>query len=461
MVPDKVRVQFLGATGYVTGSRTLIETENTRAYVDAGLYQGPSYIEAKNYESLETDPSKIDAIFLTHAHIDHSGLIPLLVKKGFQGKIFCTQSTLDLLEILLPDAGHLQEEEFRFLGKKKIRELEIVGPLYDVEDAKKSLAFIHTVSFNETFTFRDIEARFHWAGHILGAANVELKIKNRTFLFSGDIGPKNSIVHKKRSNPPAADYIIVESTYGKRLHEEENYEKKMQDAVSVMIRRKGILLIPAFAVGRTQLILYVIFKLLMEDKIPELPIFIDSPMATRATKAYLHYPDEINPKVMSEGFFDFIKSRKIHLIEDVGSSKRLNYFNGPAVLISASGMCNGGRILHHLFNRIWDRRNMVLFVGYQAEGTLGRRILERAARVKIFNREFPVRATVQTINSFSAHADQGGILDWLNISCSQKKPVSIFINHGEDDSREELKKQITQVDPDQVFIPKSEEIFYL
>ncbi|MDH4200366.1 MAG: MBL fold metallo-hydrolase [Spirochaetia bacterium] len=461
MPEEKVRMQFLGATGYVTGSRTLMETKDTRIYVDAGLYQGQKYIEEKNYEPLETDSKKIHAIFLTHAHIDHSGLIPLLVKKGFTGKIFCTPGTKDLLEILLPDAGRLQEEEFRFIGKKKIIEYQLDGPLFNEEDAINSLQYIETVQFNEKIAFRDFFAQFYWAGHILGAANLQLETCGKTFLFSGDIGPRNTVIHKARCDPPGADYIIMESTYGDRLHEEEDFSKKMLDAVNIIIRRKGVLLIPAFAVGRTQLILYVIYCLIKGDNIPHLPVFIDSPMATKATLAYLKYPEEIHKHIIDEKFFEFIKSREIHLIEDVVSSKRLNYFNGPAIIISASGMCSGGRIMHHLFNRIWDRRNLILFVGYQAQGTLGRKIVDGSTRVKIFNRELPVRASLRSIDSFSAHADQAGLVDWLSESCKKKKPQTVFIIHGEEDSRIAFKEYIKFIDPQEIVLPKSEEIFYL
>jgi metallo-beta-lactamase family protein len=461
MQTDKIRLQFLGATGFVTGSRTLIETNQSRIYVDSGLYQGPRYVEQKNYEPLESEPKSINAIFLTHAHIDHSGLLPLLVKKGFNGPIFCTPATKDLLEILLPDAAHLQEEEYKFLGKKKIEEYQLEGPLFGQEDAQNALNLVQTVPFDHKFKFQDITARFLWAGHILGASYVELEVQNKTFLFSGDIGPRSSIIHKPRSEPPSADYIIVESTYGGRLHEEEDFYKKTLDAISTIIKRKGVLLIPSFAVGRTQLILYVIYKLLREGKIPSLPIFIDSPMATRATRVYLNYPEEMRESVIDDKFFDFIKSSEIHLIEDVISSKHLNYFNGPAIIISASGMCNGGRIMHHLFNRIWDRRNMMLFVGYQAVGTLGRKIVTGSMRVKIFGRELPVRASLRTIDSFSAHTDQAGLLSWLSSAMATKKPENIFVIHGEDESRTQLKENIGFYDPDKIIIPKSEEVFYL
>lgn len=457
---DRIRLQFLGATGYVTGSRTLLETENTRIYVDAGLYQGPRYIEDKNYQPLETEAKKIDAVILTHSHIDHSGLLPLLVKKGFSGPVFCTPATAELLEIMLPDAGHIQEEEFKFLSKKKVSEYNLNGPIYTREDAVKALGLLETVPFNTPHTFNEFTFEFGWAGHILGASHTHIAALGKSILFSGDIGPRHSIFHKLRDKPKPADYLVMESTYGNRLHEEENYRKKMEKAVKTVHKKKSMLIIPSFAVGRTQLILYVIFDLLNHGKIPQLPVYIDSPMATKATEVYTHYPEEIKEEIIKAGFLDFLHSNRIHLISEVGESKRLNYFNGPGILISASGMCSGGRVMHHLYNRLWDRRNLLLFVGYQAEGTLGRKIIEGAGRVRIFNREIPVRSQVQAINSFSAHADQRGLVLWAE-QFKDNPPQRIFINHGEDDARETLAHKINFSDETEIEIPKNEAIYYL
>lgn len=463
----KIRLQFLGATGYVTGSRTLLETNQTRIYIDSGLYQGPSYVQDKNYSALETDPSTIDAVILTHAHIDHSGLLPLLVRKGFRGKIFTTPSTRDLLEVLLPDAAHILREDFKFLSKKKIRNYHLSGPLYEENDALKALELIHPVEFHVDHSFKDITFRFHWAGHILGAAYVYITInsnthKKTTFLFSGDIGPRRHIFHNNREKPPEAQYVIMESTYGLRKHEKENYMNKILKSVEWIMRKKGMLIIPSFAVGRTQLVLYVLFKLWQLYPELKLQIFLDSPMATRATRIYMNYPHEIKNEIIHEGFLQFLNSRDIQYIENVGESKYLNYFNGPGVLISASGMCHGGRIMHHLYNRIWDSRNMILFVGYQAEGTLGRQILEGSNRVKIFDREIPVRAKIEKINSFSAHTDKRGLLAYAeDLENHPNSPEIIFINHGEDDPRYELKKSLAFMKKTNIEIPKSESTYYL
>lgn len=457
---DKIRLQFLGATNYVTGSRSLLETDQTRIYVDAGLYQGPKFVEEKNYQPLETEPEKIDAIFLTHAHIDHSGLLPLLVKKGFQGKIFAPPSTVELLHILLPDAGRLQEEEFKFLSRKKIRDFELDGPLFTEEDAKKTLEHLQAIPFYQDFQFQDFTMRYTWAGHIVGGASLRISKGDTSILFSGDLGPRNSIFHRVRDNPPPSDYVVMESTYGKRLHDQEDHAAKMKAAIDFIVRKKGMLVIPSFAVGRTQLVLYVIYKLIQENKIPALPIFIDSPMAAKATQVYLEHPHEIRKEIIEEGFIEFARSRDIRMIQAASESKMLNYFNGPGIIISASGMCNGGRVLHHLYNRIWDRRNMVLFVGYQAEGTLGRLILEGKNRIKIFNRTVPVRAKIAKINSFSAHADVQGLLAWLR-HLKDTPPKKVFLNHGEQESREALKEEISCFKDTVVELPKSEEVFYL
>ncbi len=464
--PGKVRLQFLGATGYVTGSRTLLETPRARIYIDSGLYQGPSYVQDKNYEALDLDASSIDAVILTHAHIDHSGLLPLLVKKGFAGVIYTTPATRDLLEVLLPDAAHILREDFKFLSKKKIRDFHLFGPLYDEEDVKKTLERVHPVEFAKEHQIKDMTFSFHWAGHILGAAYVHIKVEGespKTFLFSGDIGPRKHIFHNNREKPPRADFVIMESTYGMRRHEKENYMNKLRKSVEWIKRKKGMLLIPSFAVGRTQLVLYVLFKLWKLFPELKLQIFVDSPMATRATRLYMNYPHEIKQEIIHEGFMQFLQSRDIQYIEDVGESKYLNYFNGPGILISASGMCNGGRIVHHLYNRLWDSRNMVLFVGYQAEGTLGRQILEGANRVKIFNREIPVRTKLETINSFSAHTDKRGLEAFAkDLNAHETPPEIIFINHGEDEPRYELQKTLVSfMEHTKIEIPKSEAVYYL
>lgn len=457
---DKIRLQFMGAAGYVTGSRSLLEYGGTRIYVDCGLYQGPRYIEERNYEPLETDPKTIDAVILTHAHIDHSGLLPLLVKRGFVGKIFCTHATGELLKVMLPDAGRIQEEEFKFLSKKKIREFELNGPLFTEQDALKVIEYVQPCDYTVSYSIKNISFMFYWAGHILGGAGVRLQINGKSIVFSGDIGPINPILHREREIPPPSNYLVMESTYGLRQHEKENFEKKFIKAVMYILQRKSMLIIPAFAVGRTQLVLYVIYHMMKQNKIPEIPVFIDSPMATKATRIYMQYPNELRSNVLKEGFLQFLESKQIRLIEAVDESKRLNYYNGPGILISASGMCHGGRVMHHLFNRIWDRRNFLLFAGYMAEGTLGRQILEGTSHVRIFKREIPVRCSIDTINSFSAHADKKGLIQYAE-HFKRDYPEIVFINHGEEDARQELKKSISFLKKSRIETPRHQETYYL
>lgn len=460
MADYNFRLQFLGAAGYVTGSRALIETPKTKFYVDCGLYQGPAYVEEKNYSFLNDQNLDVDAVILTHAHIDHSGLLPLLVKKGFEGKIFCTPATLDLLSVILPDAGRLNQEEFKHLSKKKIAEYRLTGPIYTEADAIKTLDYVEVIGFNLKKSFQDIQFEYHWAGHILGAAHAEIEIDGQSILFSGDIGPRKNLLHKDRDKPPQCDFVVMESTYGAHNHEKDDPWQKMIKVVKKCLQRKGMLIVPAFAIGRSQLVLYILYRLMKEKQIPSIPVFIDSPMATKATRMYLQYPDEIKKEIIDQGFYDFIQNGGIELVESTTDSKKINDLNGPGVIISASGMCHGGRVLNHLHNRLWDRRNIILFVGYQAEGTLGRILIEGTSRVKVLGDEIPVRASITSINSFSAHADFDGLIDWAsNFRGSDIK--KLFINHGEDESRQNLKKELSFIDDKKIEMPKSESVYYL
>jgi len=486
---DRLRMQFMGAAGFVTGSRTLLETHQTRIYIDTGLYQGETYISDKNYQKLESNPRTIDAIILTHAHVDHSGLVPLLIKRGFAGPVFCTPATHDLLHILWPDSGRLHEEEFRFLSKKKIRDYEIDGPLYTEEDAIKALDSLQVVDFNNKNRFREFEFEYFWAGHILGAAHLrveahiepnstELQNRNVSVLFSGDVGPLKPIFHRAREIPQSAQNIIIESTYGDKLYHRGNYEEKLIECVKTIVMNRGMLVIPSFAVGRAQVLLYVLYALVRDRKIPPIPIYLDSPMASKATSVYLNYPEEIRQEIIDDGFIKYLelherkshtrqnlrKRAQLNIIQSVAMSKELNTLHGPGIIISASGMCNGGRILHHLTNRLWDRRNMILFVGYQAVGTLGRQIVEGHGRVKIFNQEVMVRARVTSISAFSAHADQNGLVEYLKSVKSGDENQRYFINHGEDEPREVLHQTIIdklKVDKENIEVPKSQSVYYL
>ena len=458
---EKIRIQFLGAVGNVTGSRTLLETFWSRFYIDAGLYQGPKYIEKKNYTPLETQVSSIDAIFLTHAHIDHSGLLPRLVKEGFQGKIYCTPSTADLLKVVLPDAGRLMEEEFKKLNRRRSANLKLESPLFTEKDAWETIKFIESIPFNKVYKVKDVQVCYYWAGHILGAAHLWLQHRSISFLFSGDIGHSKPIFHReKNSSLPGSNYVVVESTYASYYREKENYSRKMINAVESILKNKGMLIMPAFAIGRAQLILYVLFRLIAKEEIPNIPIYLDSPMAVKATYCYMKYSEELREEVKEEGYFTFLKSSTVKLIESARESINLNSLKGAGIIVTASGMCHGGRVLHHLYNRIWSKENYILFTGYQAEGTLGRVLLEGLKKVTIFGKEFTVRAKVDSLSAFSAHADSDELIRWIR-SLEPNALKTLFINHGDENSREALKKRLNFLNGTKIRLPKSQQIYYI
>lgn len=454
-----LRLQFLGAAGFVTGSRTLLEYGGFRLYVDCGLYQGPAYVEERNFLPLETNPETIDAILLTHAHIDHSGLIPRLYKEGFRGTIFCTKPTAALLGVILPDAGHIQEEDFYRRSKKELKKLGLTEPLFTREDGNRATALVKSVPYNRTFRVGPFSASFTWAGHILGAAHLRLAVKDLSIAFSGDIGPESAFFHKPLKKMKPAEYIVTESTYGNRVREEEDYEKKFIDAVRYVLARRGMLVIPAFAVGRAQTALFVLHTLIKKKKIPELPIALDSPMAVKATEIYRKFRNELSSEVVRSGFFQFLRSRHVKFIQSAEESKALADSPGPGIIVSASGMCNGGRVLHHLERRLGDQRNAILFTGYAGVGTLAHEILKGTNRVTIFGMDTPVRAMVSQVQAFSAHADQRGLLSWMR-QFKKEEVRRIFINHGEDEAREGLANELRFMQAP-VELPRYESTYYL
>ncbi|MBX3722237.1 MAG: MBL fold metallo-hydrolase [Turneriella sp.] len=407
---------------------------------------------------------------LTHAHIDHSGLVPRLVREGFTGKIYCTKPTAKLLEIILPDAGNIQEEEFRQLSRNEIKKLGLEAPLFTKDNGLEALELVKTVDYNRDFKVGPFHFRFTWAGHILGAAHLNVwlptrrskaaKEKSFSMVFSGDIGPESTFFHKPLKRPKVAQNVVIESTYGDRMRVEEDYEKKFKDAVRYIVERKGILLLPAFAVGRSQTTLYVLYRLMKEKKIPTLRIALDSPMAVKATKAYTRFKNELTAEVTKSGFFEFLKSRNVMLIKSAEESRALVEAPGPMIVVSASGMCTGGRVVHHLEHRLADTRNYVLFTGYAGEGTLAHQIMSGANRVNIFGKEVPVRAMVAQIQSFSAHADLGGLLDWMR-QFKGEGVERIYINHGEDASRENLAKNLGFMRGAQIELPRYQSTYYL
>ena len=458
-----LKITFLGAAGTVTGSRYLLAVNQSKYLVDCGLFQGSRKLKELNWSNFAVSPAEIKGVFLTHAHIDHVGLLPRLVQQGFQGPVYATEATCALLNLALPDSAHLQEQEAIYANKKGYSRHKPALPLYTAADAQNVLALLQPVRFYQALKTADLEITWHPAGHILGSAILELHVPSNNKLvrivFSGDLGRFDDEIMKPPSLLEQADVLIVESTYGNRKHDAGSIEGSLANEIDYIVQREGVLLIPAFAAGRTQQVLYYIRKLQDQKRIPDLPVFIDSPMAVDASQIYCKYGDDHNLDVnllMDENNCP-LRCRQTNFIRDVEASKILNTRPGPAIIISASGMLSGGRILHHLKWRLPDKRNSVLFVGYQAEGTRGRRLLDGAARIRIHGEEVPVRARVAQVQALSGHADQTELLRWL--SGFLKPPARSFITHGETESSGELQVQIAKRLGWQATIPARGEIF--
>ena len=435
---------FLGATGTVTGSRYLLEAHDRRILVDAGLFQGPKELRLRNWARFPVKPATIDAVVLTHAHIDHTGYLPRLVRQGFAGPTYATPPTRQLLDVLLPDAAHLQEEEARYANKVGSSKHSPALPLFDLSDAKEAIRTLEPTPFGAVTTLHPgLEFRYHRQGHILGAAAVEFRIKvsggrHITLYFSGDVGRYDVPILRPPEPYPGSTYLVVESTYGDRHHDHTDARETLARVVRETAERGGVLLIPAFAIDRTQEILYFLRELAVEGAIPSLPVYLDSPMARQATATYrraVREHDAEMRELVNEGV-DPLSPPNFTEIGKVDESKRLNASEGPAVIISASGMATGGRILHHLRHRLPDPRNTVLFVGYQAAGTRGRRLLSGEPEVKIFGQMVPVRARIESVSSLSAHADVDELTIWA--SSAGEKPSTVFVTHGEPESSRAL-----------------------
>ena len=428
-----VRIKFLGAAGTVTGSKYLIEIDEYRIMVDCGLYQGVKELRLRNWDPFPVAPTTLDAIILTHAHIDHSGYLPRIFREGFEGNVHCTEPTEALLEIMLLDAGRLQEEEAAFARKKGYSKHTSPQPLFTEADAKRVLPHIVSHPFHKEITMTEfVSVKFHHAGHILGASTVELLIKGdqqeKTILFSGDLGPFHNPLHFSPEKHKKADIVLVESTYGNKTYASEGIEQHLIELVYETQEAGGCLIIPAFSVGRTQLLLYYFWKLLNEKKIPDWPVYIDSPMAISVTNLYKKFDSchklrdpEPGHKVFDHPNFNYVTHQSI--------SKSLNERKGHAIILSASGMVTGGRILHHLFHRLPNPKDRVLFTGYQAEGSRGRALIEGEKQIKIFGETVSVNAKIKTMEGLSAHADKNDLIEWLN--GFESAPKLTCIVHGE------------------------------
>lgn len=441
-----MKIRFLGAAESVTGSRTLVSYGNKKILIDAGLFQG-----AKDSRNLNWYPNinvhKIDMIIVTHAHIDHSGLLPKLWKDGYRGPILCSHATKDLLEIMLLDSAHLQEEDAEFANKTGYSNHIPAVPLYTTEDAKGALTLIKVANMNHWYEiFPNLSIRFNRAGHILGSTFVEMSYKDeeqlKTITFSGDLGNGRSRVIRPPTQLKETDYLILESTYGDRLQPRTGVEEKLKEVVNKVFNRGGILIIPAFTVGRTQEILYYLQKLEKEKQIPEIPTFVDSPMANSANKIYLQHKEEHQLEIEGDKIVPPLCPQCFYGITSVEDSIALINKDIPMIVITASGMLTGGRVMHHLKKRLPEKRNAVLFTGYQAEQTKGALLQQGLKSIRIHHEEIEVNAEIYTLDGLSAHADYQDILDWLDNLI--RPPKTIFINHGTQKSAGALKEKIIE-----------------
>ncbi len=432
-------IQFLGATGTVTGSKYLIEHGSRRILVDCGLFQGYKTLRLKNWAPLPCDPASIECVILTHAHIDHSGYLPLLAKNGFTGAVYCAEATRDLCEILLPDSGHLQEEEANYANRRGFSKHQPALPLYTREDAERCLSQFRPVEFEREIRLgNDLRLRLLPSGHILGSAFVALDTPQTSLLFSGDIGRPHDLVMPAPSPIGNVDYLVVESTYGNRRHDAADPLLLLAEIINRTARRGGVVVIPTFAVGRAQTLLYCIHLLKARRAIPDCPVYLNSPMAVDATRIfYRHLGEHRLTMAQCDGL-----ARTAQVVNSVEESQELNRLQGPMIILAASGMATGGRVTHHLQAFAPDPRNTILFAGFQAGGTRGASLVQGADVIKIHGEYIPVRAEVRMLENLSAHADADEILDWL--MTFSRPPRRTFITHGEPEAADALRHRIEE-----------------
>lgn len=427
-----MKLTFLGGTGTVTGSKYLLTCDTPsgiekRILIDCGLFQGLKQLRLKNWAPLPINPKDVDIVILTHAHLDHSGYLPLFVKNGFSGKVYCTEATQDLCEVLLLDSAYLQEEEAKYANKRSFSKHHPALPLYTQEDARNALALLTPIEYEKSIDLGDgVTAVISPNGHILGSGFVHIKNNTTSILFSGDIGRPNDILMKAPVRIKQADYLVLESTYGNRLHDKTDPKIKLAEIINKTISREGVLVIPAFAVGRAQELLYYIHLLKASGAIEnKTPVYLNSPMAVDATAIFNHYGGE--HRLTTEESHALCRAATI--VNDIEASKRLNETNGPMIIISASGMATGGRVVHHLKAFAPNPKNTILFVGFQGAGTRGAAMLDGAESIKIHGQYVPIHANVEYLPNLSAHADYAEILDWLE--GFESAPKATFITHGE------------------------------
>jgi metallo-beta-lactamase family protein len=463
-----ITLTFFGAARTVTGSKYLLDTGSSKVLVDAGLFQGLKGLRLRNWQTLPVPASDLDAIVLTHAHLDHCGYLPRLVSQGFRGRVFCTPGTQDLCRIVLPDAGRIQEEDADLANRERFSKHTPALPLYTETDALRAVSLLQPVGYDRPVPVaHGVEVEFINAGHLLGSAYARVRVAGKTLLFGGDLGRFERPVLPDPTMVAEADYLLVESTYGNRLHEDGDDGRRLADVISKTVARGGRVIIPSFAIGRVEELIYWIRRLEEEQRIPVLPVFVDSPMAVAALARYrerLHELDEdMQPEIRDDkaplGRADRGEGRERRLehvrrerqlcafctqrfrtVSSAAESMQVTQSKTPAVIISSSGMATGGRVLHHLRATLPDARNTVLFVGYQAAGTRGRRLVDGEPEIRIHGRDIPVRASIELIESMSAHADSGEIMRWLG--GFTRPPTTTFLVHGEQPAMDALTASI-------------------
>jgi len=446
-----IKLSFFGAAKNVTGSRYLLKANNKNILIDCGMYQERDY-RARNWEPFPIEPSNIDTVLLTHAHVDHCGFLPKLVKDGFKGDIYCTSATAEIAQIVLMDSAKLQFEDAKYKKKRHKREGRVgpypLIPLYTIDDAKDTIRLFHGVRYNkETNIANNVDTTFYDAGHILGSAMIKIVVKDgdesRSILFSGDIGRPEKVILNDPTVFEEADYVIMESTYGNRYHQEiRDIDDNLEEIVNETHQAGGNIVIPSFAIERSQELLYELNLLFLEKRIPSLTVFVDSPMANKVTQVFRNHPELFDEEMKdlledNNSPFAFANLRYVNTVQE---SKAVNNNRGTSIIIAGSGMCTGGRVKHHIANNITNPANTLLFVGYQAIGTLGRIILDGVEEIRLFGKKFPMKMKVKRIEGFSAHAGKNELFDWVtNI---KNAPRRVFITHGEEEAAEHFSKYL-------------------
>lgn len=458
-----IKLSFFGAAKNVTGSRYLLETNNTKILIDCGMYQERDY-RGRNWEPFPVAPSTIDAVLLTHAHVDHCGFLPKLVHDGFRGDILCTSATAEIAQIVLMDSAKIQFEDAKYKKKRHKREGRKGPyphiPLYTVDDARETIKLFRKVKYKKKAEVaNNIEATYYDAGHILGSAMIKIIVKDgdekRSILFSGDIGRPDKVILRDPTVFEEADYVIMESTYGNRYHQEiDDIDDSLEEVINETHQAGGNIIIPSFAIERSQELLYELNLLLMENRIPPLLVFVDSPMANRVTKVFRDHPELFDKEMTdlledNQSPFAFGNLKYVNTVQE---SKAVNNIRGTSIIIAGSGMCTGGRVKHHIANNITNPASTLLFVGYQAVGTLGRIILDGAEEIRLFGKKFPMRMKVKRIEGFSAHAGKDELFEWVtNI---KKAPQRVFITHGEEKAAEHFSKYLHEKTGWNTFVPE-------